>query len=429
MIKSILLALSCRHQLLLLTGFVLLLLGSVSLADTAIEGPVVSQIIISGNVKTQSRFVLKWAELSVGSRASQSLLDRARQNILDTELFKDVSVELEPDADNAIVHIRLEERKFTLLLPRLSRNADGDIKTGLRLRMHNIHGADQSLQLLVERADTIGNSVTRRVELEYSLPQYGKPYDYGWELARSITSSDSSSNQTYLDSAAFSVARAWNLAALSRPLGLRLALAFEQRSLRDTSPGPVSSTEEYYYHLDLKLEYDDVHNEKYRRFGRYFSALLRQGMRSLNSDFDTTNLELEARIYHSLNALDSINSRVVFGFSQNSPYQQPLYRIGGAESIRGLEKNLYAGDLLLFSNLEYVMGFQRYPSFRSSFFLDFGNVYADHNSIDLGDLQTSVGIGLRWKALSFVRTDLYVDLAHSIDTGESKLYGGTSLNF
>ena len=204
------------------------------------------------------------------------------------------------------------------------------------------------------------------------------------------------------------------------------------QKLRLRQPYPIGLNEREagrFNRLSLKLEYDDVHNEKYRRYGQYFSLTYQQGLFSLNSDYASKITELEARYYYRLNALDNFNSRLFAGFAHDTPFNHPFYEIGSAGTIRGLDNESFSGTVLLFANLEYVKRFSRYPSFRGSLFLDVGNVYNGVNGVDFSDLWTGIGLGLRWKARSLVKTDLFVDLAYDTDSGNYKVYGGTSLNF
>jgi outer membrane protein assembly factor BamA len=109
-----------------------------------------AQIIVEGNTKTKTRFVLKWAKIFEGDSISQLKLDQTRQNILDTELFKEVTLRVEMRQSKLTLIIQLKEKYYTLLLPRLSRNGDGDIKLGVNLKLSNINGVNQKLNLLAE---------------------------------------------------------------------------------------------------------------------------------------------------------------------------------------------------------------------------------------------------------------------------------------
>ncbi len=95
--------------------------------------------------------MLKWAGIRVGQPLSISELRKAHQELRDTGLFRTVSFQTERFEDGQLIlHIQLKERKSWLLLPRLNRNADGDVKFGIRLRMYNLRGADQTLEMLVQ---------------------------------------------------------------------------------------------------------------------------------------------------------------------------------------------------------------------------------------------------------------------------------------
>ena len=97
-------------------------------------------------------FILQWSELEVGQILTIEALNNALQESRDTDLFRTISFQTETFEDGELtLHIIVEERRYWLLLPRLSRNSEGDIKTGLRLRMHNLQGADRTLDLLVQQ--------------------------------------------------------------------------------------------------------------------------------------------------------------------------------------------------------------------------------------------------------------------------------------
>ena len=404
------------------------------LADGSLFGRTVSHIQVSGNDKTQTRFVLKWANIKIGAQLNQQLIDRARRELLDTELFKQVSISAEADGDQARVLISLKEKRYWLLLPRLRRTSDGDIKTGLRLTMHNIDGADQTLRALIEKTETSSGEDSTRYLIDYQLPQYSRPYEYNIAFGQSTTFTEEADtgfkNVEKQDTFIFSVNRDWHTSLLTRPLTLYAGFGYQQIKLREPYPDNVAGRDEGTFNrIILRLEYDDIHHQKYRRYGRYYSLIYQQGLKSFNSDYESSIVDLVSQFYHRINALDNFNTRLFLGFSHNSPFNEQRYNIGGAGSIRGIETDSFSGDAMLFGNFEYIKGFKKYRSFRTSLFVDVGNVYQDLKSIDVTDLQTSVGIGLRWKAVAFVKTDLFLDLAYNFETENTKLYGGTRLNF
>ena len=62
-------------------------------ADTI--GRTVDQIRVSGNEKTQEKYVIEWTGIEPGDRLSIPMLTFARQELLDTDLFKEVRMQTE----------------------------------------------------------------------------------------------------------------------------------------------------------------------------------------------------------------------------------------------------------------------------------------------------------------------------------------------
>jgi len=147
------------------------------------------------------------------------------------------------------------------------------------------------------------------------------------------------------------------------------------------------------------------------------------------SNYESNITEFEARHYYPLNALDNFNSKLFAGYAHDTPFSHPFDEIGSVDTIRGLADESFSGNVLFFANLGYAKGLAKYPGFRGSLFLDIGKVYDGLNAVDFSDLRTSIGFGVRWMMVAFVKTDLFIDIAYDTETGESKTYGGTSLCF
>ncbi len=393
----------------------------------------IDKILISGNEDTQERWVLKWTDLSPGQVISIPLLKRARQELLDTDLFRTVGFQAERFEDGELtLHILLEERKSWLLLPRLNRNADGDVKTGIRLRMYNLRGADQTLEALVQREEEHTGDDSEEFRIYYKLPLFAKPYDLEWRLSQVVenTEVEDFDNIETIDRITMSVSRDWHIEGLSLPLTVGTGITVEELGLDRPYPESIEAREAGQYNrLHLQLILDDLHSERYRRYGSYYSITVARGFEWLDSDYESNIFEFEALGFRPLNRYDNINYRLNVAVSNDSPFDYLNYSIGGGSSIRGLESFDDRGDARFFINLEYVFAYKKHPGMQHSLFLDFGNVYDDFDDIDLSDLRYTVGTGFRWKIESFVKTDLFLDFGYDIEAKTGKLYGGTSLPF
>ena len=403
-------------------------------ANESLFGRPVVEIEVLGNAKTQARFVIKWARIEIGQPLNQAMLDLVRQRILNRELFEEVTVKAVASGDKVKIVITLVEKRYTLVLPRLSRNSDGDIKVGLQLSMDNLNGGDQSLRVRAERGEASTGEESSSYRIGYRIPQYSQPYEYYVAFGQEITNTEDAAtgftNEVYDDFISFSVVREWYVANLPRLLRLFTGFTYQRVDLREPYPEELDEIEPGNYNrINLNLEYDAINYELYRRTGRHYFFTYLQGLEALGSDFDSRLFEMDARFYQPINDLDNFNYRLFMGLSHNTPFNNENYSIGSSKTIRGIDRGSFSGDALLFGNFEYIKGFKKHRKFRTSVFIDIGNVYEDIKSIDITDLRVGVGVGLRWKAISFVRTDLVVDVGYDIDTGNVKFYAGTRLNF
>lgn len=418
--------------LLLAASVQLLHAGSIDLPGDHLGMPI-SRIETSGNERTQQRFILKWSGIETGQLLSQQLLEDAQQRLFDTGLF--ISIEFSSslsDDENLLLQILVKEKRYSLLIPRLSRNGDGDVKIGLRLRMHNLQGADQTLELLLQEESESNGDDSEEFRIGYRWPLYNRPYELEWQLSVETENTEVQNFTNIIDTEYFSfrVTRDWHLLDLSLPLRLSAAYIFEQKELDRPFPVALDEIEAGRYNrIKIGMAYKDVHQQRARRIGSYYSLSWQRGFEWLGSDFESSEIEFEVRGYRPLNHLDNINYRLVLSLTDGGPFNGIAFDIGGSSDLRGLEDPDARGDARFFSNIEYVTGYQQYPGFRSSLFVDFGNVYADLQSTDLSNLRYTIGAGVRWNIESFVKTDLFIDYGYDVEQGFGKIYGGTSLNF
>jgi outer membrane protein assembly factor BamA len=410
-------------------------LAEASLAGISADviGLPIDQFRVSGNIKTQEKYLLQWSELSIGQKLTLPVLNKALQELRDTDLFRTIQFQAERHENGELtLHIIVEERRYWLLLPRFGRNSGGDVKRGLRLRMYNIQGADQTLELLAQQEQESDGDDSEELRFKYTLPLFEKPYDLTWRLGHIITNTEKEGfdNVETINNFSFGVSRDWNLDTFTIPLTLATSIALSDRSLKEPYPESIEAREAGMFNrLRLGLIFDDVHHERYRRFGSYYGIALSQGFEWLGSDYESTIVELEITNFIRLNRYDNFNSRFVFEVSNDSPYNYSKYDIGGGSNIRGLENVDDRGDGRWFANLEYIFSYKKNPQLAHTLFVDLGNVYKDMNDIDFGDLHYTVGTGFRWNIESFVKTDLFLDYGYDVEEQEGKLYGGTSLNF
>ena len=392
------------------------------------------QILFKGASVTRESSLLAWSGLTKGQAIDLDTALQVRQKLLDKGLFRRVDVDIvDPCSDTAQLIVEVEEKHYHIVYPRLNRSGDGDVSRGVKYRASNLFGTDQTLSITVANKDYADGKSSESIRFDYDLPMVSTPYQLRWAAYDAINRlPDTTIPVEEQESAfSFSVGRDWNLPRLTMPVTVlaRISTQHKKLSPADHQQPSVETRPGDYHTLGVTLEYDNIHNEYYRRFGSFYAISIDKGLKDLGSDFDAARIKLEARLFKRLNALDNFNARFIIATSSSSIFNEPTYEVGGAETIRGIAAETLRGNALWLANLEYVLGFARWPSLRTALFSDIGNLFREAEDIDRHQWQMTLGAGLRWKLTSFVDTDLVVDYAYDPDSGYSKVYAGTSLAF
>jgi outer membrane protein assembly factor BamA len=293
----------------------------------------IAQILVTGNDKTQEKWVLEWADIHPGDILTLAKLNRARQELLDTDLFRAVHLQAERYENGELaLRIIIVERHYWLLLPRLSRNADGDVKIGMRLRVYNLQGADRTLDLLLQQEEQNDGDNSDEYRLSYKVPLFDSPYELAWTLKHEVAYVDKEGfeNEETNDQAIMAVSRDIDIESLSYPLSITWAINLLDHQLKEPYPDSIDAREAGRFNqLVLGLSLDDLHSERYRRFGSYYSIAFGRGFDWLGSDYNSNSVEFETIHMLRLNRYDSFNFRVVLEASRDSPFDYPAFGIGG----------------------------------------------------------------------------------------------------
>lgn len=419
-----------------LIGLVSIPLGAIASLDEidpATLGKPIARFVITGNARTQERYLQKWTGLGPGKILSHEAIAAARQELLDRGLFREIRFASDRDAGGEVVlRLELVEKRYTLLLPRASRNNDGDVKAGFRLRMNNLQGADRSLTGLIQQEDQHDGDDAEEIELKYSMEMFDRPYELEWKLEHIVenTEVEDFENIETSNEFSFAVARDWRIEGWSIPLTLSTGIIIEDVELDRPYPDSLDAIEAGRFNrVEIGLRLDNVHRDRFRRFGSLYSLSLERGFDWLGSDFTSNIVTFELRGYRPINPYDSFEYRLIFAASNDSPFGRLRFGLGGGSTLRGLEEFDDRGDARIFTNIEYVFAYRKRPQLRHTLFVDVGNVWDDLESIKLSDWEYTIGTGFRWKIDAFVKTDLFIDYGYDVEKSEGKLYGGTSLNF
>lgn len=164
-----------------------------SFTDTAAK-IAVHQVNITGNRHTKEFIILREIQFAPGDSVRISTLNtelqKARQQVYNTNLFNEVKVDVSATADNTIdINFQVKERWYIFPIPKfqlIDRNINewlqkyhGDLDRvvyGLKFSHYNLTGRRDLLRLIVL------NGFTRNVSVSYSLPLSNKQLTNGFSF-------------------------------------------------------------------------------------------------------------------------------------------------------------------------------------------------------------------------------------------------------
>ncbi len=401
---------------------------------------IISAISFTGNHVTLNRTLEQRIDLRVGQRCSAEDLSNSRQAIMNTGLFQSVDVSF--DEDTKAVGFNVTERHYILPLPRISRNADGEVQLGGQLRFDNVRGLNHKFKLSARREleeDGKGNA-GNRVSARYEIPQF-----LNTDLGASVSISGVSRTEDSFENAvavgvvkrrehALNIGMSKYLQSSTSLQGWRVDVgaSYTDRDyqLKDGSFGTlVSGTNA---ELRVKISNNQLQLDEYRRRGSHYGAVIAVAKNGFLSDFSYVRLSAYYRLYFPLvsDVYENINVQLRVGAANRGAFGEPSFHIGGSSTLRGFSSDVLQGERMAVANVEYLRSFKKKPGLRWAMIMDFAAVKND-DPWRMSDIRGGVGGGLRWKIRSFVNTDLKLDIAYGLGDGggDRKVYFGTSVVF
>ncbi len=413
---------------------ILLLIGLASLPAQARAVDRIVAIQFVGNKVTRPSIMLQEMTIHVGDPVNRRKIAASRQAIMNLGLFKSVRTKLLPAKNGKILQVAVKEKYYVLPLPRLSRNADGDVSYGGAVTLDNFLGLNQHVQLLYER--TIPNGLNTTTIHSWSF-SYDYPRIVGTNYGISISGGRQRNDVT------------------AGPAGIGQGIyRFDGRSLNITvtkflfggpSAGWIGAlglawADDFYQYVsgvpDLyqtartvgvtaALGYTDVQDLTWNRKGVAYGYNLEVGARGFGSDYGFTQHLLYVRSYVPVGRTPYQNIDTQFQIGLSSGYPAPVFYLGGSDTLRGFPRNEFYGRAFVLANIQYLRPLDGNPAWRGVLFTDIGNAYPNDAHMTLTHLETDVGTGLRWRIRSFVNVELRLDVGYGINDHNAEIYAGT----
>ncbi len=404
------------------------------------ESYFISEIEFRDNEKTKPSTMLQELEFGPGETVSDDDIERGRQSIMNLGLFRRVSADLERRDGDTVLIYTVYEKRYLLVLPRLSRSGDGDWSWGARLRWDNVGGRNRRLDIGVRRKDLKGGDVEQEDQLsvEYLLPRvWGSPWDLGFEVRSEDIEIDEERGELAgrynqeLDSLRIDFSRWLRETGPSQGWRVHGQVRYEDYANTYLSGDTGLFFDTSVVALTFGIEYRDITDLLYSRTGREFGYEVESASDAYGSESSYVRHSAWYRGYHHVTDREhtNFNYQVRYGTSSGTIFGDPSYGLGGNSTLRGFERDALEGESYFITNVEFITPLFGHNTFRGALFADIGGAFEDSASFDASELEVGVGLGIRYKLRAFVRTDLRLDIGYGIDGGETKVYGSTETSF
>jgi len=413
--------------------------------NATLKNQTVEAIRFSGNIKTQPEIMLQEITLHAGDPFSSEAVAEAKQAIMDLGLFSAVKAHILPGDTGPIVEFEVTEKYYVIPLPTLERTADGEIRYGANLRVDNVAGLNQTVKLAYEaqRGCCTTKRTTHSIDSSYYHPRVGgSHYNLKLSAAHSqipYTTLDRNGNiyaehkQLY---SRFTVgASRWLTHEHGPSHGWHagLDLFWRQQNFTQESGPPLTYDNTNAVGLTAIVGYTRVHDHIYSRSGMQYGLVSEHGLEPLGSDNPYTRHQLYYRNYIPLGPVayhTNLNLQTRMGVSAGQvPISSYAYTLGGSDDIRGYQKNEIKGRSYFVQNIEFLAPLFGHAPARGVLFADFGNAYNNNKMIDIDSIESSYGLGLRYKFKSFVSLQLRVDMSYANGPDRRKFYIGSKSTF
>ena len=412
--------------------FLIVLWGSGAYA----EATQVREIRFEGNRVTRESILRQEVTVHVGDAIDRQAVEESRQALMNLGLFKSVSTEI---GDDGTIVFRLREKHYYLAIPELNRDENNDVNFGLNLYAYNLGGLNQSLRISydTQSAADANSGNDREFSLLYNYPRIaGTQYGFGLAmvhkraplqvLSGNVVTADYSEQSSDIS---FLISRWLNRKGPTTGWRVGAGMVFHNRNYEYLGGTPGLYADGDATGLLAFVGNTDVTDKLYSRAGYEYGYSLEQGISSLGSDSSYSRHEFFYRHYMPLwKPHQNLNTQVRVGLSQGRLFGEDAYTIGSSTQLRGYGDEV-SGDAYVLANIEYLQPLFGRNYLRGVVFLDAGNAYPRNQDIDLGDLKTSAGLGLRYNFKGFVNLNLRVDYVYNADTGETSWVAASKNTF
>jgi len=414
-------------------------------------------IDITGNSKTSDGTVRLIADVDVGDKLTDGLVERVKIDLQSCGLFKEIDVGIKQVSPSRVrLKIRAKDKHSWVIAPTFY-NQPGNVGGGLGFGENNLLGLNKKILVYgqIATADSMflagyfdpalaGSRFFWRVDtlLRHSLvTEYDSPATYlGEGQAQRITTMNYLNGGLLLG---MNLWKGWSIDARLRGAYVYYRDAHYPEAADTTGLPPeaqVPSPDGWDVSAEWKLTRDMRANWNGVTDGSVLQLSFERSLPPLGSDFDYWNVEAKANFYKKIFSTHNLALKTGVASGWHLPFQQE-YTAGGV-GLRGYRNQQFRGDFKAASTLEYslqlfwigsfalrALGF--WDSSYTAFLMTEGNSMRDYlpgqTEMNVNRWRNGVGGGLRVYVKSIVLPLLGVDIGYGIEARDYHIYFAVGL--
>lgn len=364
----------------------------------------IDRLEVQGGVRTQDAFVLREFPLAEGDVFEIGKANAGLNNLNGTRLFEYVYLEVSYPGNRTVVTIRLKERPSQLLRLGIRVDNERNLQGSVDIRDENFHGSGGQLGFTF-----VGGVRNRDVQIEYRANRLFDTYlTYGIGVFTTLMDTYVYGDVPQLDQRRFERERVGEYRDIrygARVLfGSQLerlgtaTLEYSVQRARIRNLENFEALEESFLMTLLRAGtvVDTKDSYPFPNSGMGFNFSYEISLQALGSDVSYNALRLMYESYSTLDGRHTFHPRVTIGFADRTMPLAQQFRIGGRESLFGLNEDDRRGRQLILVNFEYRyllpvrILFDAYFRFR----YDLGSIAAVPEEIKFSTFRHGVGVEL-----------------------------------
>jgi len=393
------------------------------------------KIVIEGNDKTKEKVIVREINIKPGDLFNFEKVKKSLQKIYNLGYFEDVSMKLEPGAEegSVVLIVKVIEKNTGKFGIGAGYNSEEGLMGFTSYEENNLFGGGQKLEAKIE----LGGRTTYKIAfLEPWLAD--TPTSFGFEVYDTVQKEEEKEEGEIISE--YEEERLGGKLIFGRKISDAVNLGMEFKTEKVTydlisgSSLPDNSNEGQTNSLTPIFTYDTRDNVFNPTYGLYGNFSLEKAGGFLGGDYDFTKYNLTLSTYFSTkitegvinigsikNIADKISQgvlafRVKGGFANSVLPSFAKYKVGGMNTVRGYDSGEFSGDKSLVFNAEYRLPLAK--NFQAVLFTDWGQAWNYEESINLADLKFGKGMGIRFDTpIGPIRLDYGIN-----EEGEGQTY-------